>query len=100
MRTETIIKTYGLPVHLAREIVADETQKILPTRWQAWAWLLLTFALYVWLQFFGPADFQSAAFWVLLGGLSCWVLMGRHYATSAIHRAAKDRADRLAGKYQ
>jgi len=99
MKTDSLAKEYGLPYSVAQEIISEEIQRALRTRWQAWAWLLASLSLCIWLEFFATDGFWYGTLWVFLGCLFAWGMIGRHYAVPGIRKAAKDKADRLRGTY-
>ena len=92
--THAVAKEYRLSEPLAREIVAEETQRALRRSWLAWLVFLaaLGFAGFL---YFTPGSNKTTALWVLIGGVSTWVLVGRYLAGPAIRKAAKDKAARL-----
>lgn len=93
--TGAVAKEYGLSAPLAREIVAEETQRALRRSWVAWLVFLAGLGLAGYL-YSVPGSDKSSAIWVLLGGLGAWMLVGRYLAGPAIRKAAKDKASRLA----
>ena len=46
--------------------------------------------------YFLPGSDKTTALWILIGGMSTWILVGRYLAGPAIRKAAKDKAARLA----
>jgi hypothetical protein len=98
MQQEAIMKEFGLPKHLASEIVAEETQKALRTRWQAWLWVAATLPLSTWLFFSASGDRQMAL-WLLIGAVIGWQQIGRHLASQSIREAARAKAARLNAKW-
>lgn len=94
MQLEAIIKEFGLPKHLASEIVAEETQRVLRTHWQAWLWVAVTLPACAWL-FFSASGNRQMALWLLMGAVVGWHLIGLHLASPAIRKAAQAKANRL-----
>jgi hypothetical protein len=94
MQLEAIMKEFGLPKHLASEIIAEQTQKALRIRWQPWLWVAITLPLSAWL-FFNASGDRQMALWLLTGSIVCWHFMGRYLASPAIREAAKAKAARL-----
>lgn len=94
MQQEVIIQEFGLPKHLASEIIAEETQKALRTRWQAWLWVAVTLPLCAWL-FFSASGNRQMALWLLIAAVGGWRLIGQHLASPAIRKAAQAKANRL-----
>lgn len=94
MQLEAIIKEFGLPRHLASEIVAEQTQKVLRTRWQSWLWLAVTLPFCAWLFFSASGD-RQLALWLLIGSVAGWYQIGRYLASQAIREAAQAKANRL-----
>ena len=97
--TGKLAKEFGLSESIAREIVADETQRALRTRWQPWVWLATTLPLVGWYYVSTPPEGRLGPFFVLLGSMVTWLLIARYLAGPAIRVAAKNKADRLAGNY-
>ena len=91
---DVVAKEYRLSEPLAREIVAEETQRALRRSWAAWLVFLAGLGLAGFLYFLPGSD-KSSALWVLLGSMGAWMLVGRYLAGPAIRKAAKDKASRL-----
>jgi thiol:disulfide interchange protein len=98
-KVETLVTQYELPKSVAREIIADETQTALRTRWQVWLWVVVAVAPAVWFFFQPHAGGRLAAFWILLAACVIWFALGSYFATTSIHAAAKAKAERIAGKH-
>jgi uncharacterized protein involved in cysteine biosynthesis len=92
---DAVANEYRLSEPLAREIVAEETQRALRRSWAAWLVFLAGIGLAGFL-YFVPGSDKSSALWVLLGSMGVWMLLGRYLAGPAIRKAAKDKASRLA----
>lgn len=95
----TIAEEFGLPVPIAREIIADETQRALRSRWQPWAWLAITLPVVAWCYANTSSAERLAPLFLLAGSVLGLHFIARHLAGSAIRLAARKKADRLAGKY-
>lgn len=96
--TEVVAREYRLNEPLAREIVAEETQRALRRSWVAWLVFLVGLGLAGYLYFASGSD-KTTALWVLIGSMSAWMLVGRFLAGPAIRRAAKAKAARLQQPY-
>lgn len=94
VRTETIAREFGLKEPLAREIVSEETQRALRRSKLAWLVLLSGLAFAGWL-YTAPGPGRSAGFWVLLGTVAAWLVIGRYFAGPAIRKAAAAKAARI-----
>ncbi|MBB5016448.1 hypothetical protein [Rehaibacterium terrae] len=92
--TEVVAKEYRLNEPLAREIVAEETQRALRRSWVAWLVFLAGLGVSGYLYFAPGAD-KTTALWVLIGSISAWMLVGRYLAGPAIRKAAQAKAARL-----
>ena len=84
--TEVVAKEYRLNEPLAREIVAEETQRALRRSWVAWLVFLVGLGVSGYLYFAPGAD-KTTALWVLIGSISAWMLVGRYLAGPAIRKA-------------
>ena len=92
---EIIQKEYRLSDALAREIVAEETQRTL--RRSAIAWLILLCGVGLsGVSYFIVGSDNFSGVWVLAGSLGAWVWVGRHLAGPAIRWSAQAKAARLA----
>lgn len=98
-KVETLVTQYELAESVAREIIADQTQTALRTRWQVWLWVVVAVVPAVWFFFQPHAGGRFAAFWVLLAACMIWFALGSCFATASIHLAARAKADRIAGKH-
>ena len=92
---DTVAKEYRLSEPIAREIVAEETQRALRRSWVAWLVFFSALGVAGYL-YFVPGSDKTTGLWLLIGGLSTWMLVGRYLAGPAIRKAARDKAARLA----
>lgn len=100
IKAARLTKEFDLPEHLARESVAEETVRVLRRRWQPWGCLAVTLP---WSVGFYPSvgtAVVAGPFFLLLGAVPGWQLVGRHLAGPSILAAAQRKADRLSGKYR
>ena len=92
---DAVAKEYRLSEPIAREIVAEETQRALRRSWVAWLVFVSALGLAGYL-YFVPGSDKSTGLWLLIGGMSTWMLVGRYVAGTAIRKAARHKAARLA----
>ncbi|WEN15454.1 hypothetical protein PY254_01900 [Rhodanobacter sp. AS-Z3] len=95
---DTLVSQYALPKSVAREIIAEQTQTALRTRWQVWLWVAVVVVPAGWFFFHMRMDDRLAAFWLLLAACMLWFALGSYLATASIHLAARAKAARMAGK--
>lgn len=100
IKAARLTKEFDLPEHLARESVAEETVRVLRRGWQPWGWLAVTLPLVGWVYLSIGTTVAPGPFFLLLGAVPGWQLVGRHLAGPSILAAAQRKADRLAGKYR
>ena len=84
-------------MNIANEIINEEVQRALRTRWQAWLWIIAILAFSGWLLF--KSDVKWAGLVALISGLTVWRQIGIHFATVRIRQAAQEKANRLAATH-
>jgi hypothetical protein len=98
--TQRLQDEFALPRALAREIVVEQWQAALRSRWQPWLWLacwaLLVLACWSgWLPWSRGVHEPSAAVWLTLVASWGWIGIGRWLAGPAMLASAAVRARRL-----
>lgn len=94
VRTAAIVREYGLDEPLAREIVMEETRRALLRSRLAWLIFVAGLGCAGWL-YMDVVSNRNSAFWVLIGALTLWLVVGRYLAGPAIRKAAAEKAARL-----
>jgi hypothetical protein len=96
--TETLEREYGLPRRIANEILAEQRQRALRRHWQCWSLLLLP-PIVAGAALFSPYRALALPF---LTASVLWAQLSLHvadrYAEPGVRAAAREKADRLAGK--
>lgn len=92
-----IAKEFRLSDEVAREIVAEETQRALKGNWQAWVLLLSGFLVAGLIYFSNNGNRTSAIFIMLFTGVS-WTFVGRYLARSKIRDRARAKSERIHGQ--
>ncbi len=98
VNSNAIAKEFSIPRDMAREIVADETRRVLLSSWQLWLLLVASLSLAIWLYMSVAPRSRFAAVLLLSGGGFLWHMIGRHLASPAIRNAAQSKSTRIHGK--
>ncbi len=100
MTTQRLQDEFALPRALAREIVVEQWQAAVCSRWQPWLWLAC-WALPVlacwsgWLPWSHGVHGHHMAVWLMIAAGWGWLGIGRWLAGPAIRAAAAARARRM-----
>ena len=97
VRTADVSREFGLREPLAREIVMEQTRRVLLRSRFAWSVLVLGFGAAGWL-YLDPAQNRDTALKILIGTAAAWLITGRYLAGPAIRSAAREKAQRLRGE--
>lgn len=93
-------REFALPKVLAREIVAEQWQAAVRTRWQPWVWLAcwmmpVLAGWFGWLPWNPDVHQYDVAVWLMIGATGGWAGIGHWMAGPAMLTAAAVRARRL-----
>ena len=93
-------REFALPMVLANEIVAEQWQAAVRTRWQTWVWLAcwavpVLACWFGWLPWNHGVHEHNTAVWLLIVAGGGWAGMGHWLAGPAMLTAAAARARRL-----
>ena len=93
-----IAKEFRLGEALARDIVTEETRKALLRQWQTWLVIVCGLSVAGYLYFSTNGNSTSSVL-VLVFTASCWLLIGRYFARTAIRTAARQKSERIHGSH-